>query len=290
MRYSLPTGRDIHVLVETESATVEFLMQRGIIPREIACNICESSTTFYLERKQFRCKRTSCRKSQSCMTGTFFASHKTPTNKILEAAYFWLAKANNTQIETYTGIANTTVTSLVRYFRELIADSLDEVDLVIGGPGIVVEVDETKMGKRKYNRGHRVEGVWVLVGVERTSERKIFLRILPDRSAHTLNEMILQHVAGGSTIITDCWRGYNSLVSLGYTHMTVNHSTTFRDEVTGACTNTVEGTNNAIKMSIHPRQRTIECEDNLWEFIWRRTHQGNLWEAFVQALAEIKYE
>jgi hypothetical protein len=32
----------------------------------------------------------------------------------------------------------------------------------IGSPGIVVEVDETKLGKRKYHRGHRVEGVWVV--------------------------------------------------------------------------------------------------------------------------------
>ena len=53
MRYSLPTARDIHVLVETESATVEFLMQRGIIHNERACNICESSTTFYLNGNNF---------------------------------------------------------------------------------------------------------------------------------------------------------------------------------------------------------------------------------------------
>ena len=32
-------------------------------------------------------------------------------------------------------------------------------DHSIGGEGIVVEIDETKMGKRKYNRGHMVEGL-----------------------------------------------------------------------------------------------------------------------------------
>ena len=29
----------------------------------------------------------------------------------------------------------------------------------VEGEGIVDEVDETKMGKRKYNKGHRVEGL-----------------------------------------------------------------------------------------------------------------------------------
>lgn len=46
---------------------------------------------------------------------------------------------------------------------------------MIGGPGVIVEVDESKFGKRKYNKGHKVPGVWVFGGVERTLERKCFL-------------------------------------------------------------------------------------------------------------------
>ncbi|KCZ78735.1 hypothetical protein H311_00226 [Anncaliia algerae PRA109] len=46
---------------------------------------------------------------------------------------------------------------------------------MIGGPGIIVEIDESKFGRRKYHRGHKVEGVWVLGMVERTTSRKILL-------------------------------------------------------------------------------------------------------------------
>ena len=36
----------------------------------------------------------------------------------------------------------------------------------IGGPGIVDEIDDSKFGKRKYNRGRKVDGCWVFGGIE----------------------------------------------------------------------------------------------------------------------------
>ena len=42
------------------------------------------------------------------------------------------------------------------------------------GEGQVVEIDESKFGKRKYDKGHHMEGKWVFGGIER-SFGKIFL-------------------------------------------------------------------------------------------------------------------
>ena len=36
--------------------------------------------------------------------------------------------------------------------------------VMIGGEGEIVEIDESKLGKRKNNAGHAVEGVWVVGG------------------------------------------------------------------------------------------------------------------------------
>ena len=36
----------------------------------------------------------------------------------------------------------------------------------IGGSGKLVQIDENKIGKRKYHRGHVVEGQWVFGGIE----------------------------------------------------------------------------------------------------------------------------
>ena len=39
--------------------------------------------------------------------------------------------------------------------------TLEEQSEPTGGPGTVVEIDESKCGKRKFNRGKKVDGVWV---------------------------------------------------------------------------------------------------------------------------------
>ncbi|KII65705.1 hypothetical protein RF11_16117 [Thelohanellus kitauei] len=169
--------------------------------------------------------------------------------------------------------------------------------MIIGGPGVIVEIDECKLGKNKHHRGHPVKGAWVLDGVERTSERKLFLVEVPDRTANTLLSIISTHVLPGSTIITDCFRSYHNLGHL-YNHLTVNHSETFRDPITGACTNTVEGTWNALKLKIAPRNRTnsvdeegniIEStiDDFLAEFQWRRRHQDDLWNSILRAIRDV---
>lgn len=75
----------------------------------------------------------------------------------------------------------------------------------IGGPGKTVEIDESKFGRRKYHRGHRVEGQWVFGGIERESGR-CFLVPVEDRSAETLVGVIKEWILPGTTIISDCWK------------------------------------------------------------------------------------
>ena len=71
------------------------------------------------------------------------------------------------------------------------------------------------------------------------------MRIVKNRTKETLLEHIQMYVKPGTVIITDCWAAYKDLKDLegmDYTHYTVNHSKTYVDPVTGAHTNTIEGT------------------------------------------------
>lgn len=55
--------------------------------------------------------------------------------------------------------------------------------------GVTVEIDESKFGKRKYHRGHAVEGQWVFGGVERDSGW-LFLVPVEKRDKDTLLKII----------------------------------------------------------------------------------------------------
>ena len=155
--------------------------------------------------------------------------------------------------------------------------------VVVGGPGVIVEIDESLFGKRKYHKGKRVNGQWVVGGVELTNEKKCFFVLVDSRDANTLFDVVFNHVIPGSIIITDCWRAYLPICqSLNFQHMTVNHSICFKDQITGACTNTIEGIWNGVKLNIKPRNcRGHFLERCLYEYLWRRHHANNLWNSFI---------
>ena len=56
-------------------------------------------------------------------------------------------------------------------FEKIIISDIDDELEYIGGPGIEVQLDESKFGKRKYHKGHKVDGVWIFGDVELTQEK-----------------------------------------------------------------------------------------------------------------------
>jgi hypothetical protein len=207
-------------------------------------------------------------------------------------AHLWLNNVTSTLAMGITGFSQHTITRFFACFWQLVSSTLGTEDTIIGGPGIIVEVDETKLEKRKYHRDHRVEGVWVVVGVERTESQRAFVVPVENRSRETLTALVHSHVANGSIVHTDCWGGYSGLGDVfEIEHRTVNHSQFFVDPATNVRTNTVEGTNFALKRAIPIRCRVRNgIEGHLAEFVWRRMHTNVLWASFVSALKDIHYE
>jgi len=285
----IPSIYEISSTPFDESKCRDFLFEKGILHKEMKCSKCRNKMA--QEGEFWRCKKSQCRQKRSIYHGSFFADFKLKPNQVLLVVYLWLARSSHKEIMQITGHSDKTITDYLNIFRDFVSDYVSESTQKIGGPGIVVEIDESKFGKRKYNRGHRVEGSWVFGGVERTPERRVFVTAVPDRKTKTLLEIIRQNVEEGSIIYSDCWAAYNGINKrLRLEHKTVNHSKGFKVPNTNIHTNTIEGTWNGIKMNIAPRNRNASnIDDHLMEFIWRRQNSTNLWDSFLNCLSETSF-
>lgn len=87
--------------------------------------------------------------------------------------------------------------------REVFYDHVSEHQGQLGGENHVVEIDEAKFGKRKYNRGRRVKGQWVFGGIDRTT-RQTFLIPVESRDKITLHSIIKDKIKPNTKIISDC--------------------------------------------------------------------------------------
>lgn len=283
----IPRFLDLMQVVSDEENCIQFLYNNEILLHKPNC-ICGGP--FTRRAKKHHCNRYACKKSLSIFSGTFFARNRIKCNEVMHLAYLWLTNCSSETIIQHTGHTAETVSAYKRHFRQLVGDTLETDDMIIGGEGIVVQIDETKFGKRKYHRGHRVDGAWAIVGVELTAERNVFTEVVEDRSEQTIINVLQRHVASRSIIWTDCWKGYRNISRIfDVDHQTVNHSREFKSE-SGVNTNTVEGTNYALKRFIPPRNRTRSLLGaHLMEFIWRRKNIDSLWEGLLQALKNIEY-
>ena len=171
---SIPNLDTLNELFTNENECINFLFQRNILYRDRICPKCSEKMKLYFERRSFRCRKNECNIEISIRKNSFFDQSKLPCSKILRIGWFWLNKMPVTSIVSMTGHSSHTITSFLSFYRQLVEGSLDADHTCIGGEGIIVEVDEAKFGKRKYYRGHRVEGSWIIGGVERTEEKKVF--------------------------------------------------------------------------------------------------------------------
>lgn len=82
------------------------------------------------------------------------------------------------------------------FCREICEVTIERTSQQIGGEGIRVQIDESKVGKRKYHGGHLVEGQWVFSGIEEAS-RKCFVSAVENRTEKTLVALIQKWIKPG---------------------------------------------------------------------------------------------
>ncbi|XP_036347889.1 uncharacterized protein LOC118757270, partial [Rhagoletis pomonella] len=253
----------------------------------------------------FVCRRGNCAKRPrvSVAAGTWFEGVRISVPHVYYLMYAFVENFSREMVlrqdhvKEQTTLSSATITDWYSYCREaVVIYQLDhqEASGKIGGPGKIVQIDESKFGKRKFNKGRRVEGHWVLGMIQDGSE-DLRLEVCPDncRSADILIPLIKKHVAEGSIIRTDFWRAYDCLSDHGFTHQKVNHSDAINPFIAedGTHTQRIESQWRVVKRFFSTRNynHTGNFADVVVEYLWRRNTKKAKKDMFLALIEAIKY-
>jgi transposase-like protein len=156
----------------------------------------------------------------------------------------------------------------------------------IGGSGVVVEIDESKFSKRKYNCGRSLREGWVFGGIERQS-RKMFFSFVIDRTEITLLDIIKRRILPGSVIHCDMFRSYVNLELHGYTVFRVNHSENFVDPSTGAHTQNIESAWGRLKRFMRSIGSNLGeyTDEYMMESLYREKHLNDMFDSLLHDIS-----
>ena len=146
-----------------------------------------------------------CQTVKSIRDGSFFSMSRLPLRTTLKLMYRWSVTDQVSKTVKECGVSQRVLVDWYNFCRDVCSQYFMDHPVTIGGPGKIVEIDESKFGRRKYNRGRVVDGHWVFGGVERGT-RKAFMVEVADRSKNTLLPIIQQYIRPGTTIMSDEWR------------------------------------------------------------------------------------
>ena len=242
---------------DIENKIKEFLLQY----KHKNCLRCDGSVRLKSKDEwKVICRWRHCKKVFSLFTGTFLNNWKKSIEIFIKIIELLFIKVNLKFIATAVNFNYKNFKLNMKILNNNCKNRFFDDFEKVGGDKIIVEIDESKFGRRKYNRGHKVEGVWVLGMVERTKKSKILLIPIPNRTKETLTELIRRYVLPGSIIYTDEWKGYSDLKKY-FEHYTVNHSKGFINKENGVHTNTIEGNWSPLKRNIENRWKN---KDNIY--------------------------
>ncbi|XP_047518897.1 uncharacterized protein LOC125058782 [Pieris napi] len=267
--------------LSTNEQCVAFAEENGLVHSQKECS---------KHRKPMKIAKSTNKSfgSWCCTKGNCRAKTKVPRNKgtffenikidLVQVFYLLYAYSRKWSYETVIHedpykesrqqcISRPTISDWYSYCRETIVIyqmDRNQVEGKIGGPGKVVQIDVSKFGKRKFNRGRHIEGHWVIGMTE--GKEVLRLEVSQDNieSAEVLVPLIQKHVEVGTTIHTNFWKVYDCLSQHGYIHKKVFES--------------------------DPDNPVVADDGSyFYEYLWRRYNVKHRKDPFMELIKAIKY-
>ncbi|KCZ78951.1 hypothetical protein H311_00004 [Anncaliia algerae PRA109] len=90
-------------VTRNEKSTIQYLIKKGILKSKKICHKCKKEMSFYLEEKEFRCRKKCLNIKIYMFMNSFFENCKIGINRLLLICYLYLHKISTTQIVKMVG-------------------------------------------------------------------------------------------------------------------------------------------------------------------------------------------
>lgn len=263
-------------LVRDRVALYEFLVAHGVIPVQVRCSNCDNPATRTKDYSFWRCYKKinglKCNTKVSIKSLSIFKFSKLHLRDCFSivARLLFDPPPMLTRLMFELNMTHMTAIKWTQTIREVFAYwYTHSMANKIGGPGHVVEIDETKLCKIHIEH-NGVRHVWAIGCIDRTTH-DVRVQVLPDRREITLTGMVRRHVCVDSIVHTDGWLGYSALARNGYNHLRVNHRFNFVNPHNGAHIQTIERFWREMKSYFRPYGLDHSLKDGfLGEFLFKR--------------------
>ena len=280
----------------------------GLLPLYIICSICDTSLDAHLispsnqhlnsldEGWGYYCSN--CNQYWSLRKNSIFENTKVALKCWITTIYHFSLDSNHlaTSIardcQQDHGWTERRCYPVLFFIRNCMARFYNDNFPLLGLNGKEIQIDESAHSKKnKHNVGDYTPTRWVFGMIEVESGWRKFVYV-PNRTRNTLLPIIRHYIAGGSKIVSDCWMAYDSLSDEGFNHIQVNHSYEFRDELTGAHTDCIEGTWKWTKRSTidgggcldEHLQLLLDCYS--FRAMWINNNKENAFRTICKAISE----
>ena len=151
--------QEIHRITDTEEHAREFLFQRGILKATMSCPGSSSPMTLVACSSSkssdlliWRCPP--CKRFKNIRSDSVLSGQKLSLSLFLLLVFYLSIKSlPSVAISQLIGVSENTISDWKTILHTRVANYLIANPSPIGGPGVIVEMDEAKFGKRKYNKG-----------------------------------------------------------------------------------------------------------------------------------------
>jgi len=285
-------------ILSSTDQMIELLRGKAILQDNMQCvcnkQMSEQHSTRYSDGHIFRCSR--CKKAATIRKGSIFQGCNLELWKLTGIIYLMALEVSQHNICEALDLSASTVIMWQDRVRNSYSRKLLQDDEKLGGPGRIVEVDESLISKQKVARSGRARPVrqrWVIGLFDRQSKIGS-IELVEDRSAATLLPIIQRYCLPGATIYTDAWAAYDGLGALGFVHRRVVHEREFVVPGTDIHTNNVESYWSRCKAKFKRiRGRNDEMVASyLDEFMWSERYGVSVSHRFentLSCLVQYKY-